>query len=143
MISLVVLASLVAISLSHAAYAREFNLTVTNQSISSTPGSNVVVYTGTLRYRNLYNSTVYLLLNVGSNYGIGTYGFGNQTLIGNGVRCGREIYPCQVNTNRIVLNPNNDTYKITAEFIRAQNQTIYGGSVLLYNGNYTYIPSMT
>ncbi len=140
---LVLLVALVPVSTvlaSHAAYRQMLNLSVAHQSIYANAGSNAIVYTGTLTYHNLSNDTLYLLLSVGSNHGFSTFGFANSPLIKGSVNCtGVAPYPCQVNLNRIELNPANDTYRITAQINKTKNLTVYNASVMLYSGNYIYV----
>lgn len=128
---------------SHAAYARNFDIELANQSLTQNALGNTTVYRATIAYGNLSNGTVYLAAEAHGGLRVALMGLLNQTLIPSGAACGSD-YRCRVNTNRIELPGNRTDYEVSATLPWLNGtHPIDDVAVALYNGEYFYIGNGT
>ncbi|HVA83251.1 MAG TPA: hypothetical protein VNF06_03745 [Candidatus Aquilonibacter sp.] len=121
---------------SHLSYLSNFDITATNQSVHFDSAINKTIYTSTLTYHNLSNSTVYLFAAVVTKYDAGYAGIMDTNIIENSQKC--SDYECLLNVNRIDLNQSNSTYKVRVYLGPDKGQPIYAVRLSLYNGDYYY-----
>jgi|GEM_PF-1065835 hypothetical protein len=126
---------------SHYQYSKAFSLSVTNEKLSLNNSTGVESYTAVINYHNLANGTLSLLLFETSKEGSGFLGAYNYSFIGNAVDCKGEVYPCEVNTNRIYLNPSNSTYPVSIKLETDINDSVTVSQLMIYNKNYIYYSS--
>ena len=128
---------------SHAAYARNFDVRLANQSLTQNALDNTTTYRATVVYGSLANRTVYLAADAHGGLHATLVGLLNQTIIPSGAACGSD-YECHVNTNRLVLPGNRTSYELSAAlpWINGTHPVDYA-AVALYNGEYFYIGNAT
>jgi len=136
-LAIVILASIYAYA-SHAEYEKDFNLSLSGSSIYFDSAANQTIYSGTLSYSNISNSSVYALAVVVSKYGIGYEGLLNQSILYQRSP-GCLSYPCIVNINKIPLN-GSGKYTLRVLLGRGQYlEPVYGVRMIFYNDQYFYI----
>jgi hypothetical protein len=127
-----------AVYLSHIAYSKQFNITVSNQSLHYDALSNESIYTAQMSYRNLSNQSMYIIFYGYANNQQEIIGIFNDSIINSSVKCTTNGIAC-LNVNKIVLSNSSGTYHITAHLANASNGKIEGGRLMVYNGQYFYV----
>lgn len=126
---------------SHASYIRNFNIGISNQSIYYDKALNKTVYTGTLRYSNLSQRSMYILFFGRGNSTMNIIGVVNYSIINNSVKCGND-FQCLLNVNKITLYGSSGNYTLMA-YIGSPNTTkvIRNARLFVYSGQYVYVAS--
>ena len=136
LLAVVVAMSIAFAYISNASYARDFNLSVENQSISFI--GNSTVYKADISYSDLSNSSVYFYIQgYSSNGSVYTlYGIDNDSLIGLGPSC--TDYTCKLNLNRLNLT-GSGSYSLRA-VINGSNESarVTYLHAIFYSGQYVY-----
>ncbi len=134
---IIVMVFVIGIYLYHMQYLSNFDVRITNQSISYI--GNNTIYDAQLHYSNMTNGTVYLYLQGYSNYTMvyGIYGI-NNSLIGTHPEC-NDSYTCYVNYNRINLVGKDGIYDVHA-VIEGQHVTDRATRLhaMIYDTKYVY-----
>jgi hypothetical protein len=126
---------------SHATYARNFNVSLVNQSLTQNAIGNTTTYRAEILYGGLGNGTVYSIVDAQGGLSTEWLGLLNQTLLPSGSACGAgAAYECYVNTNRLELPSGGTEYNLTLDlpWINGTRPVTYA-AVALYNGEYFYI----
>ena len=124
--------------LSHLAYVSNYGILVDNQSLTYNSGGNYSIYSATIHYGKMRNYSIYIAAIGAAKYGEGYFGLLNQTIIADAPKnC--TGFPCIVNTNRVDLNPLNDTYRLRAYFRPVKGYPVYALKWVIYNGEYYYV----
>jgi hypothetical protein len=140
LVSALLLAFVVTVYLSHVSYIRNFDLSISNQSMHYGMSPNETLYTGTLSYSDLSVNSVYLLFDGYGSNRVGELGIPNYSIIDDPVECSPEDFQCLVNVNRITLANGTGTYQIRIYIPRTNaTETIVDARLMLYNGKYFYI----
>lgn len=134
---LLFLLSIFLINNSHQTYSKNFDVMLTNQSLYLS-GKNIT-YTADLSYHHLGNNTLYFAVLEYGNFSYGFRGFINDRLLPNALNC--TDYPCDVNVNRIILDPNQSSYHLVANLGPKNWDGEYYFAGVLYNGQYYYLSS--
>ena len=136
LLAIVVAVSIAFTYMSNASYARHFNLSVENQSISFI--GNSTIYKADISYSDLSNTSVYFYLQGYSDNGSAyeLYGIDNQSLIGSKPVCGN--YTCMVNLNKLNLTGSGN-YSLRA-VINGSNESarVTYLHAIFYSGQYVY-----
>ena len=130
-VSVAILASFAFVEVSHLGYINEFNVNLSNQTVSAS--MNSMVYRADLSFSGAGNDSAYLIVEVSGDGGSYLFGLYNQSIINNSLKCG---YPCSINVNLIQLN---DTKRVEATMpaISSPGSSTYI-SAIIYNSNHYY-----
>lgn len=113
-VAVVVACTALALLSSHAAYKRNFNITLQDQSLSPIAGTNFTAYRASIAYSGLGNGTVYMMVIAHAGFSSGVLGLLNDTIVVPAPAAVCATYECHVNTNRIVLPLNGTFSRISA-----------------------------
>lgn len=124
---------------SHVAYAKQFDISVSNQSLGYDSATSQSIYKATISYKNMPDSNAYIMFfgyGGGESQIIGIY---NDSIINSSVVCASGNIQCLLNVNRIALN-GTGSYTISAHLgSTSEANSIEEGRLIIYNGTYFYI----
>ena len=134
-ITVLMVAGMIAISGSHKAFTSTLNL----QPISQVAyiSNNVLYYNVTMKYNASASQNMSILLDGYGRTLIGFWGLFNTSILPDSVACN---YPCNININHIYLNSSSHTIRIDTVTRDFNNETYM--SLFLYNDNYSYNTQM-
>ncbi len=131
---------------SHAAYTKNFNISLVNETAVPNAAKNASYYSATLLYHNLSNSTVYayaLLYDTHGTYLLGLINYSIITSPHSAPGCGS--YECEINVNELELKNTSGSYALTARLAWLNaSYPVESVTIALYNGEYFYLgPAVT
>ncbi len=125
---------------SHSAYDRNFNISITNETLSFDASANTLSLNAQLDYNSLENNTVFIYAIAYENGNTGSFGLLNQSIILNSQKCSADNYTCLVNVNKIVLGGSSGAYALNATLVASNASSQYVSvAPAIYNGEYYYL----
>ncbi|MGC8547484.1 MAG: hypothetical protein ACP5MC_00570 [Candidatus Micrarchaeia archaeon] len=130
-IALILVSDAALVGISHESLVRNFNITLSNTTMSALPESNTTMLYASLRYNGLANGTEHIYFMVEPQKGPAfEEGLLNETLINsNAGAC--ENYTCKVSPNKLVLNGSGE-YLLRARL----NANARCATAIIYNDKY-------
>lgn len=144
LIAVIVVASAAFVYLSHAAYVKNFNLTVSSTGLYFDALRNQTVYSAVINYGNLSNYTVYVVVGGVAMYNVGFVGFEDYGIIQNSTLCPPSAdYSCHLNTNVIDLPRNRTSYTVKTYLGGTGGYPFYAARLYVYNKEYFAVSNGT